>query len=670
MSTEARKWIKFRICTISVVFLVLFVALFSRAFQLQILSGKELKAKAQQQHTKTLPMLPERGIIFDRNGEKLAASVMMDSICANPSKIRDPKAFATQMAVLLGMDRDVILKRISGKKNFCWIARRVSPEKAKAVEFMKGEAVFIVKEPQRIYPNGELAGQILGFVGTDSDGLEGLEIKYDKYLKGTSQTLVWSRDAKGHWLYPRVEKVHASQERDNAANIVLTIDSRMQYLVENQLKAAVLDKGAKGGHAVAMNPKTGEILAMANQPSFDPNSYSKAKPGNAKNRAISDCFDPGSIFKPFLIAAALEEGIIRENDRIFCENGNYQVANRVIHEAQRKQHNTLSVREVIKYSSNIGCVKISEKLGKEKFYTYIRNFGFGAKTGVEMYGESPGLLRPVNAWTRVDTSTISFGQGISVTAIQILSAMSAIANHGVLMKPYMVRALVNKDGKVIEQFSPTVVRNVVSPKTAQTMASIMTSVVHDNDGTGKNARITNLVVAGKTGTSQKFDFNRGVYSSEKVRTSFIGFFPAKDPQIVMLITLDEPQRDKWGGVAAAPVFKKVGEQMLTCFKSYVHDPALFAQEEKFSPSFPKIKLVSTTQTIEDVLNQSSRAYEEDESVIPNFQGMSVRDVLKKARERGIELKIQGSGWAVSQAPQPGIPIRSNPFCLVSFKADR
>lgn len=670
MNAEARKWIKFRICTVLVIFLVLFVALFSRAFQLQILSGKELRAKAQQQHTKTLPMLPERGIIFDRNGEKLAASVMMDSICANPSKIRDHKAFAKQMAALLEMDREVILKRISGKKNFCWIARRVSPEKAKSVEFMKGEAVFIVKEPQRVYPNGELAGQILGFVGTDSNGLEGLEIKYDKYLQGASQSLVWSRDAKGHWLYPRVEKVSASQERDTAASVVLTIDSHMQYLVENQLKAAVMDKGAKGGYAIAMNPKTGEILAMANHPSFDPNFYGKAKPGKAKNNAISDCFDPGSTFKPFLVAAALEEKVVRENERIFCENGSYKVANRVFHEAQRKRHNTLSVREIVKYSSNIGCVKIGEKLGKEKFYTYIRNFGFGAKTGIEMYGESPGLLRPVNTWTRVDASTISFGQGISVTAVQLLSAMSAIANQGVLMKPYMVRALVDRDGKVIEQYSPTVVRSVISPQTAQTMASIMTSVVHDVDGTGKNARITNLVVAGKTGTSQKFDFSRGVYSSEKVRTSFIGFFPAKDPQIAMLITLDEPQRDKWGGVAAAPVFRKIGEQMLTCFKSYVRDPTLFAQGEKNSPVVPKVKLVAATQTVGDVLQRPLRTYEDDESVIPNFQGMSVRDVLKKARERGIELKIQGSGWAVSQAPQPGVPIRSNPFCLVSFKTDR
>lgn len=545
MNTESIKWLKFRLCTILCLFLILFVALISRAFQLQILAGKDLRSIAQRQHMKTLQMLPERGIIFDRNGEKLAASVLMDSVCADPSKIRDPRAFANKMAGLLGVDRKLILKRISAGKNFCWIARRVAPEQAEAVESLKEEAVFIVKEPQRLYPNGELAGQILGFVGTESNGLEGLETRYDRYLKGTPQKLVWARDAKGHWLYPRVETV--ARTEDTATNMILTIDSRIQYLVETQLKAAVQEKGAKGGYAIAMNPQTGEILALANQPSFDPNFYFKGGPGHAKNRAVNDCFDPGSTFKPFLIAAALEEKVVREKDRVFCENGSYRVANRVIHEAQRKRRGSLSIREVVKYSSNIGCVKVSEKLGKEKFYEYIRAFGFGSKTGIDLPGESSGLLRPVSAWTRVDTSTIAFGQGISVTAVQLLTAMSAIANHGVLMKPYIVQALTDKKGRIIEQYSPTVVRNVISPETARTMTSILTSVVQDEDGTGKNARIAHLNVAGKTGTSQKFDFSRGVYSSEKVRTSFLGFFPAENPQIAILVTLDEPQRDKWGG---------------------------------------------------------------------------------------------------------------------------
>jgi len=668
MNSESIKWLKFRLCTILVFFLVLFIALISRAFQLQILSGKELKSIAQRQHMKTLQMLPERGIIFDRNGEKLAASVQMDSICADPSKIKKPQIFAAQMAGLLKVDKALILKRISGKKNFCWIARRVGPEQAKAIESLNNDAIFIVKEPQRLYPNGELAAQILGFVGTESNGLEGLETRYDRFLKGTPQKLVWARDAKGKWLYPRVETV--AMTKDTAHNIVLTIDSRIQYLMETQLKAAVQEKGAKGGYAIAMNPRTGEILALANQPTFDPNFFIKAAPGHAKNKAIGDVFDPGSTFKPFLIAAALEEKVIRQNDRVFCENGNYRVADRVFHEAQRKRHGSLTIREVVKYSSNIGCVKVSEKLGKEKYYRYIRDFGFGAKTGIDLTGEAVGLLRPVSDWTRVDTSTIAFGQGISVTAIQLLTALSAIANNGVLMKPYIVRALVDKKGRVVEQFSPTIVRNVVSPATAKTMTSILTGVVQDEDGTGKNARIKHLMVAGKTGTSQKFDFSRGVYSSDRVRTSFMGFFPAENPQIAILVTLDEPQRDKWGGVAAAPVFKNIGEQMLTCFKSYIKDPSLFVPEENIFPEPPKVKLVSATQIVPETTGQLEVMDIEDESTIPNFQGMTVREALKKSRERGIELKIDGSGWAVSQVPQAGVPIRSHPYCVVSFKTER
>ncbi|MBN1548429.1 MAG: hypothetical protein JW902_17395 [Syntrophaceae bacterium] len=668
MNAESIKWLKFRLCTILFVFLVLFVALISRAFQLQILSGKDLQSIAQRQHMKTLQMLPERGVIYDRNGEKLAASVLMDSICADPSKIKKPGVFAAQMAKLLKVDKAVILKRISGRKNFCWIARRVEPEQAQAVESLKDDAIFIVQEPQRIYPNGELAGQILGFVGTESNGLEGLETRYDRYLKGKPQKLVWARDAKGKWLYPRVET--ASLTKDTATSMVLTIDSRIQYLVESQLRAAVQEKGAKGGYAIAMNPKTGEILAMANQPSFDPNFYAKAALGHAKNKAIADVFDPGSTFKPFLIAAALEENVVREKDRIFCENGQYQVADRFFHEAQRKKHGILTVREIVKYSSNIGCIKVSEKLGKEKFYEYIRNFGFGSKTGIDLTGEASGLLRPVSDWTRVDTSTIAFGQGISVTAIQLLTAMSAIANNGVLMKPYIVRALVDKKGRVVEQFEPTIVRNVISPKTAKTVTSILTSVVQDEDGTGQNARIMHLNVAGKTGTSQKFDFNRGFYSSQRVRTSFVGFFPAENPQIAILVTLDEPQRDKWGGVAAAPVFKRIGEQMLTCFKSYIKDPSLFVPEENILPEPPKVKLVSATEIVPETAEQMEAINLEDESTIPNFQGMTVREALKKSRERGIELKIDGTGWAVSQVPRSGVSVHSHPYCVVSFRTER
>jgi len=660
VSRVAEKWLKFRIVTLLVFFMVLFIALFSRALQLQVLSCKTLKDRAKGQYDVTLPLLPERGIIFDRNGEKLAVSIMADSVCAAPARVRNPQEVAEKMASLLRVDRDTTLKKLSGPKKFCWLARKIHPDQAATVENLNIDGIFLTKEPKRFYPNGELAGHLLGFVGVDSNGLEGLEYGYNRYLEGTPEKLIWARDAKGKKLYPRVEK--SVMVEDRSCNLILTIDSRIQYLVESQLREAVRTRGAKGGFAIVMDPKTGGILAMANEPAFDPNNHN---PEKWKNRAISDCFDPGSIFKPFLAAGALEEGVVREADRFYCENGRYRVGGRIIHEAKRKKYNILSFHDIIKYSSNIGAVKVSERLGKEKFYQYIEKFGFGSRTGIDLPGESAGLLRPVHNWTRVDVATIAFGQGISVTSIQLISALAAIANDGVLMRPYVVRGLVDKKGQIVKVNRPTVVRRVISPTTAKRLTAMLIDVVGDDGGTGKSARIINVSVAGKTGTAQKFDFARGVYSSEKVRISFMGFFPTEDPQVVILVTLDEPQRGKWGGVAAAPVFKNIGEQIVTRFKTNIREvspPFPILEEEKMGG---KVKLVST---LEIITGDAVVEAVDDEAIMPDFRGMTIREALKKSRERGIELNVIGSGWAVSQEPPPGVSIRDHRSCIVSFSA--
>lgn len=298
MTVESRKWMKFRIATLLAFFLVLFIALGSRAFQLQILSSKELKSLAKKQHTQTLLLQPDRGIIFDRNGEKMAATIMSDSVCADPSKINNPGEAAGALASILQTDREALQKKLSGTKNFCWVARRIAPEQATLVQELSIEGIFIVKEPKRFYPSGELAGHLIGFVGLDAAGLEGLELHYDRYLKGTPEKLLWTRDAKGKRLYPRVESPEAAPAKENY-NLVLTIDSRIQHLVESQLKMAVKDKGAKGGFAIVMDPRTGEILALANEMGFDPNTFSAVDPATGKNKAITDCFDPGSTSSPF-----------------------------------------------------------------------------------------------------------------------------------------------------------------------------------------------------------------------------------------------------------------------------------------------------------------------------------------------------------------------------------
>jgi cell division protein FtsI (penicillin-binding protein 3) len=386
-----------------------------------------------------LQLQPERGIIYDRNGEKLAISIMTDSICADPSKITDPAKASRQIAKILNLDSQDVFKKLCAPKSFCWLARRISPEQSAYVKNADIEGIFLVKEPKRFYPNGELAAHLLGFVGLDASGLEGLERKFDESLRGKSEKLAWARDAKGQKLFLRVEK-NETQKKENV-NLVLTIDNRIQYLVETSLKEAVLDKGAKGGLAIVMDPKTGEILALANQLGFNPNNVEGLKPERWRNHAVADYYDPGSTFKPFLVAGALEEKTVKESDKFFCENGNYKIADRVIHEANKKRHGTLTVKEILKYSSNIGAAKIAQKMGKEKFYDYIQKFGFGEKTGIDLPGESSGSVRPVKNWVPVDTAMIAFGQGVSVTAIQLIAAFSAIANNGVLMKPYIVRGM-------------------------------------------------------------------------------------------------------------------------------------------------------------------------------------------------------------------------------------
>jgi cell division protein FtsI (penicillin-binding protein 3) len=654
MAAESKKWLKIRIVVILSVFLVFFVALISRAFQLQVLSGQKLKSLAHRQHTTVLQLQPERGVIFDRNGEKLAISIMANSVCADPSKIADPAKVSGQVAGILNLDNQTVFKKISSPKNFCWLARKISPQQAAFVENADIEGIFLVKEPKRFYPNGELAAHLLGFVGLDAIGLEGLEKKYDESLKGKPEKLAWARDAKGKKLFLRVEK--SETKKDENENLVLTIDNRIQFLVETHLKEAVLDKGAKGGVAIVMDPKTGEILALANQVGFNPNNIGGLTPERWRNRAIADNFDPGSTFKPFLVAAALEEKIIKESDKFFCENGNYKVANRVIHEAQRKRHGYLGVPDILKYSSNIGAAKIAQKMGREKFYDYIQKFGFGERTGIDLPGETAGLLRPVKNWVPVDTAMIAFGQGISVTAIQLITAVSAIANNGVLMKPYIVRGIADKNNRLIKLYAPTVVRKVISPGVAKRLTTMLTEVVGAPDGTGKKASIVNVAVAGKTGTSQKFDFKRGVYSSEKVRTSFIGFFPADNPQVAILVMLDEPQRDKWGGVAAAPVFKNIGEQILNCFKTNIRETPVFEKDPN------QVELVSTQQTL-----TPQNVVSDDESTMPNFAGLTIREAMKKAKAESIELKVSGNGWAVRQYPPARTSFGEERVCNVVFE---
>lgn len=660
MTKKAQKWLRFRVALLAVLFLVLFVGLLSRALQLQIISGAELKGMADRQHTRNLVLQPERRMILDRNGQKLAATIRVDSIYADPSKISDPEKAAARLAGILEVDRGRVRTLLSRRNSFVWLARRVSPDQKQRVQELAIEGIYTIPEPQRFYPHRELACHVLGFAGLDSQGLEGLELQYDSALKSIPRRFHWSRDAKGASIY-RENGAGRVVVTDGAADLVLTIDGRIQHLAEQELQKAARHTGAKSGMVIVMDVRTGEILAMANEPSYNLNTFGSYSADVRRNRAVTDTFEPGSIFKPFVMAAALEEGVLSEKDSIYCEDGSYAIGGRTIHEAQLKKFGDLSPGEVIKYSSNIGTVKVSEKLGKDALHRYLSSFGFGSRTGVDLPGEVGGIMRGARDWKAVDFATISFGQGISVTGIQLAAAMSAIANNGVLMKPYIVKAMVDGDGAVVREFHPTPVRQVISPLTARRMTAMMTDVVESDDGTGRAARVSSVSVAGKTGTSQKFDFSIRQYSSQQVVTSFIGFFPAEEPKMMVLVVLDEPQKSRWGGVAAAPVFREISESILTRFNRDIDLKRLATLSAE-----PELSIVPASAF--PVLHERVNSFDqpEREHRVPDFTGLSLREVLQAGQDLGIDIRVTGSGWAVRQKAQMPSHEKGRPLCHVFF----
>lgn len=633
-------------------FLVLYVALLSRAVQIQFFSARSLKDLAVKQHTTVLTLQPERAQILDRNGTVLAASLLVDSLWADPSRMENREDTAVRLSGALGLSRKVIQEKLSRGRCFAWISRMISPEQADRVRSLNLDGIFLVKEPKRFYTNRSLAAHLLGCVGYDSKGLEGLELYYDDYLTRPPRRVVWGRDAKGQRFYRDVPPEKETPSR--SSSLILTIDGRIQHAVEERLREAVSETGARAGLVIVMDPGTGEILAMANEPAFNPNTFAAYDRDVRKNRAVLDSFDPGSTFKPFLMASAFEEGIIEENEEIDCEKGSYTVGRKTIHEAQGKRYELLKPGEILKYSSNIGCAKIAERLGAERFHRWSRNFGFGEKTGIDLPGEASGILRNPDRWTSVDLATIGFGQGISVTAIQLVTAMAAIANDGVLMKPRIVRGIVDDSGAVVREFEPETVRRVLSPRTAWRMTSYLRDVVEAEDGTGKNARIVDVAVAGKTGTSQKLDPETKQYSSKKVRASFIGFFPADRPRMVVYVMLDEPETRRWGGQAAAPLFRKVSEQIIRGFNEPVGTVAADPREK-----VEEIRKISSETLLSMVEEHPSSAF-------PDFRGKTLAEVLKIAAERGIEVRLAGSGWAVRQDPEAGAPLAGEPLCRVWF----
>ncbi len=531
----------------SLLFLIICVL---RLIYIQIFRSSYLLEIAKKQHSFFAEIEPLRGVIYDSNLKPQALNIPMDSLYAAPNMMSagEKERALNALPKILGLSREYLKGRLYRKKYFVWIARKISSEQAEEVKKLKIRNLGFIRESRRSYPNSYLASQIIGFAGMDNKGLEGIELCLDKYLKGEPGWGVFLRDARQKKL-DIYEKISIPVD---GMDVILTIDQVIQYIAEREIDKAFRQYNAKSASIIVMDPHTGRILAMANRPTYDLNHYSNVSRDNKRNRAICDLFEPGSVFKIITACAALEENKVVEEDRIFCENGSYLVGGHMLHD--HKPHGWLTFREVIEQSSNIGTTKIAQAIGAGTVYKYIRLFGFGSKLGIDLPGEISGMVKEPRFWSKTSIGAIPIGHEVGVTALQLASALSVIANGGQLMRPYVVDQIRDKQGRVVKEHSPVLIRKVISLDTAMRASKMLAGVVEE--GTGRMAKTSGLTSAGKTGTAQKIEPN-GTYSHNKFIASFIGFAPVEDPLVTIVVSVDEPHPLYFGGVVAAPVFKNV-----------------------------------------------------------------------------------------------------------------
>lgn len=530
----------------------LFISLLGRLFYLQVVRTERFTSLAANQHNRVLKIEPRRGTIFDRFMEPLAINLDVPSIYSDPRYLEDKEHAAKELSRVLGLNEESLLKKLYKGKAFVWIKRKVEPYEAEKVKELGIKGVYFLEESKRSYADGELASHLLGFVNIDNKGLEGLELLMDDELRGKPGWRHLIRDAKRRTVHnEETESIPA----ENGLNVVLTVDSVIQYIVEEELDKMSKKFNAKGASAIVMEPYSGRILAMANYPGYDLQEYSVTPKKLMKNSCIADIFEPGSVFKVFTASCVLNEGIVDLNDKFDCENGEWHVAGRILHDYHA--YDTLTFKEVIAYSSNIGTVKAAQKAGPDKLYEYIKMFGFGSKTGIDLPGEVRGISRHPKVWSRSDITTIPIGQGIAVTPLQLASGLSVIANGGRLMKPYIIDKIISLDGNVHKEFEPTVLREVLSEQTCNKLKDVMESVVQE--GTGRRARSKKIDLCGKTGTAQMVS-PAGGYYPDKYYATFIGFAPKQRPQVVIVVSAKDPHPIYFGGSVAGPAFKAIAER--------------------------------------------------------------------------------------------------------------
>jgi cell division protein FtsI (penicillin-binding protein 3) len=633
---------KFRLAVAQILFLFSFVLILGRAFQLQVLRGPELRRLAEAQHLKKMISLPRRGAVLDRSGESLAVSVVAHSVGAHPRRVQDKQTLARELARILRLKSVDVRKNLDSEKSFVWIKRQVTPQEAQEIEKLAAKGVEMSFEPNRFYPQGQIAGQVVGFVNRDSEGLEGLELQYNNYIRGESGSSLIEFDAKRRSvLVQGVEELRIPP----GADLHLTLNSAIQHLAEKELEAAVVKNRAKAGVAIVVEPFTGELLALANYPSFDPNLFSKQGKERARNRAIADSYEPGSTFKTILAAAALEEGVVGKEDVFYCEMGKYPYAGRIIHDTH--PYGWLPFSKILQVSSNICFTKVAEKLKKERYFRYIEKFGFGKLTGVDMPGEVAGILRNQESWAAIDLATHAFGQGISATPLQMVMAYAAVANGGFLMRPYVAQRITGPKGEVLLTNQPHVVRRVMSEKTAHALAAMLKEVTTEG-GTGTMAKVEGFDVAGKTGTAQKADPVHGGYSKKRM-ASFVGFVPADEPRLVLMVMVDEPEASVYGGVVAAPAFGNIARGALRHLAVASRNPDLVPMTKAPADLLQRRVPIKTVTADYDGAPHGT----------PDFLGLSLREAVEKARAAKLKVKMHGHGHVVKQHPLPGAAWNEN-----------
>lgn len=617
---------------------VLFLALVLRLGWLQLVEGDHLRQKALEARMRDVPVEAKRGTIFDRNGQELVSSVSVDSAYAFPPQIDDKEAAAEQIAWALDMDKEVVYQKLTQDVGFVWLKRRIDYEASQRLKSLKINGVELVEESQRFYRQDNLAAHVLGFVGDDNQGLTGLESVFDKELKGVSGRIVIEKDAAGNNI---PEALHQLIPSEPGNNLVLTLDQTIQFFVERELDKIVEQYRPKLAVIIVMDPKTGEILAMGNRPTYSPSEWQKY-PQEVwdHNPAIWYNYEPGSTFKIITAAAALEEGTVSPSAQ-FYDRGYIKVADCTINCWYDGGHGAQTFKEVVQNSCNPGFIEVGLELGKERFYKYIRAFGLMDTTSISLPGEELGIQIPENEATNLNIATMSIGQSIAVTPIQLITAVSAVANEGVLLKPTLVKAITDADGNVLKEFGPEPVRQVISKTTAKTLMELLTNVVVK--GSGRNAFVDGYGSAGKTGTAQVVGM--GGYAAGKYVASFMGFAPADDPQIAALVMVAEPQGGNYyGSQVAAPVFKAIALDTLRYLK-VPERPELEAPQAPFSYTEPRHDLT-----------------------VPNVVNYPLEDAQRVLINSGLAVVVQGDGNIVyQQVPSGGAVVRNGTTIILNLE---